>query len=195
MSKSTRLHTEQERHRRAFEVYYAQGAKRTYERVAAEMGVSVSAVKLWNKSFSWPRRLDERDAQVARGLADRSLHTGMLENERNLKIVRAALLKLAKGIGEGKLKMQMGDLDRLIRLEEHLSGADTAVCRNPTHRIVDEIEAMQDPEQLKQMWMQNILNMGRRWPEVMDVLREAVAEHDRQGAAPPARAGASPEGV
>ena len=120
MSKLRRLQSEQDRHRHAFEVYFSQGGSRSHERVAKEIGASVATVKSWSRSFGWQRRVDERDAHVAREVADRSLQSGIEEYERNLKIVRVALMKLAKGIADGKVKMQMGDLDRLIRLESFL---------------------------------------------------------------------------
>lgn len=112
---------EGEHHKKAFELYYAHGEKRSLPRLAKELGVSVAALKVWSRSFSWRTRLRERDAQVARQLADQSSHRGQAENERNLKIVRAALTLLARAITSGDLK-QLGELDRLIRLEEHLMG-------------------------------------------------------------------------
>jgi len=83
--------------------------------------MSLSTVKLWARSFHWRQRLIERDAQQARQQADRLAQGQMTDSERNLKIVRAALVRLARGIADGKVKMQMGDLDRLVRLEEHLA--------------------------------------------------------------------------
>jgi hypothetical protein len=83
--------------------------------------MSLSTVKLWARSFHWRQRLIERDAQQARQQADRLAQGQMTDSERNQKIVRAALVRLARGIADGRVKMQMGDLDRLVRLEEHLA--------------------------------------------------------------------------
>lgn len=124
MSKDDLLTTEQEHHKRAFEHYYALGEKRSYQHVAEQMGVSPSTVKLWSRSFDWRRRIHERDAQIARTVADRVIQSGIEEHDRNRKIVTMALMKLAKGIAEGKVKMQMGDLDRLIRLQGYLDSVD-----------------------------------------------------------------------
>jgi hypothetical protein len=128
MPKPDRVVTEQEHHRKAFEVYLALGEKRTYRAVAAQLGVSVSTIKLWSRTYGWPARLRERDAQLAREIADRTRSDGIVGNERHLRIVRAALIRLAKGIAEGKIRMQLSDVDRMIRLERELSGAD----RDPT---------------------------------------------------------------
>ena len=90
--------------------------------VPPEIGVSASTVKLWSRSFAWPKRIAERDATVARQIADQSLQSTVDELGRNKKIVQMALVRLAKAIADGKVKMQMGDLDRLIRLQAHLDG-------------------------------------------------------------------------
>jgi len=135
MSEPRRQQTEHDRHKRAFEIYYSQSGSRSHDRVARELSVSLATVKGWSRSFSWQRRIDERDAQVAREVADRSLQSGVEETERNLKIVRVALMKLAKGIADGKVKMQLGDLDRLIRLETFLrDGTD-----GKTPRTAEEV--------------------------------------------------------
>jgi hypothetical protein len=134
---------EKENHRKAFELYYAQGEKRSFSRLAKELGVSVASLKTWSRSFSWQKRLWERDAQAARQLADQSSHRGQAENERNLKIVRAALIYLARDITSGNLK-QLSELDKLIRLEEHLMGfaapgeASGARTSNPVVILPDD---------------------------------------------------------
>jgi len=116
------LQTEQEHQKRAFEVYYAQGGKRSHEKVARESGVSIASVKAWSRSFGWAKRVAERDAAVARQVADQTLKADVDELSRNKKIVQMAMVKLAKAIANGQIKMQLGDLDRLIRLQSYLDG-------------------------------------------------------------------------
>lgn len=137
--------TEHDRHKRAFETYYAQGGSRSHDRVAKELSVSLATVKAWSRSFGWQRRVDERDAQVAREVADRSLQSGVDETERNLKIVRVALMKLAKGIADGKVKMQLGDLDRLIRLETFLrDGSSDPDALRTAEEVLNYVKARWD---------------------------------------------------
>ena len=119
---SDRQQAEQEHHRKAFELYYAQGEKRTYREVARQMGVSVSSVKAWAGAFGWRQRIRQRDATVARQTADRVLESHLNETEQNHRIVRMALIKVAKAINSGQARLQVADLDRLIRLETFLSG-------------------------------------------------------------------------
>ncbi len=114
------LAKEQPHHEKAFEYYYALGEKRSYERVAKEFNVSPSTVKLWGKSLRWKQRLKERDLQVAREVAGRTLSDEVSHRERNLQIVHMALVQLARAVADGEVKMSLGDLDKLIRLESFL---------------------------------------------------------------------------
>jgi len=111
---------EQEHHKKAFEFYYGLSERRNYKMVAEEFGVSVGAVKVWGRSFEWSRRLRERDGEVAKAVAERSMKDGIERGVRNLKIIEMGLLQVAKAIAEGKVKPSVSDLDRLIRLEEFL---------------------------------------------------------------------------
>lgn len=106
--------------KRAFEYYCSLGAHRNYEKVAEEFGVAVSTVKTWGRSFGWRQRIQEREIEIAREVASRTIADEVNHRERNLKIVNVAMVKLAKGIVDGTVKMNMGDLDKLIRLESFL---------------------------------------------------------------------------
>lgn len=117
MSRKRLLTKEQPHQARAFEVYYDLGEHRSYERVAQESGVSASTVKLWARSFGWQDRVRERDVAIAREVADRTVTDEVSRRERSVQIVHMALVQLARGIVEGQVKMTLGDLDKLIRLE------------------------------------------------------------------------------
>lgn len=125
------LQTEQDHQKRAFELYYTQGSKRSHEKVARELGVSVASIKARSRSFSWSKRVSEKDAEQTRKLTDRVLSDQSEINNRNLKIVRAALLQTAKDISQGKVKPQMGDLERLMRFEEYLTSQRTQTGELP----------------------------------------------------------------
>ena len=115
------LQREQEHHQKAFEYYFALGEKRNYEAVAEKFGVSVSSVKLWGRSFGWKKRVKERDLEVARTMAQRSLKDEVTHRTRNRQLVQLALVQLAKAIAGGKVKMTLSDLDKLVRLEAFLA--------------------------------------------------------------------------
>jgi hypothetical protein len=109
-----------EHHKQAFETYYGLGLKRTYQAVADKIGVSSSTIKNWSRSFKWREQIRERDVAITRQAVDQTFRQGVVENERNLKIVQAALMRSAKDIAEGKVPIRIRDLDLLIQLEERL---------------------------------------------------------------------------
>jgi len=145
------LQKEQEHHRKAFEYYYALGEKRSYPATAKKFGVSVSSVKLWGRSFGWKKRLKERDAEVARTMAQRSMKDEVSHRTRNRQLVQLALVQLAKAIASGKVKMTLGDLDRLVRLEAFL--ADEPDSRQEI--LVSELRG-KSREELRAMMRQEI---------------------------------------
>ena len=136
MAKTDLLQTEQEHHKRAFELYCSLEGKRSYDKVAAAMQVASSTVRLWARSFHWQQRLREREAEIARRVADQTLQSQVDERGRRRKIVHMALMKLAKGIADGSVRMQLGDLEHLIRLQDYLDG-------NPL-----KPEQMRDPKEI-----------------------------------------------
>ena len=111
---------EQENHKKAFEFYYGLGEGRSYKLVAQEFGVALGTVKMWGRAFGWKQGCRERDAEAVRTMADRSLEENVESLARNRKIVKMGLIQVAKAIAEGKVKVTMADLDRLVRLEEYL---------------------------------------------------------------------------
>ena len=119
-NKTRTIVKEQPHHERAFEYYYALGEKRSYDKVTAEFSVSLSTVKLWGQSFNWKHRVKDRDIQIAREMASRTLSDGVNHRERNLQIVQMSLVRIAKAIVDGEVKMTLSDLDKLIRLESFL---------------------------------------------------------------------------
>ncbi len=86
--------------------------------------MSRSTIKLWSRSFDWRQRVHERDAEVARKVADRAIQVNTDGRSQNQKIVQMALVRLAKAIADGKVRMQLGDLERLIRLQKSLEPAN-----------------------------------------------------------------------
>ena len=134
---------EQENHKKAFEFYYGLGEGRSYKLVAAEFGVALGTVKMWGRVFGWRQRCRERDAEVVRTMADRSLEENVESLARNRKIVKMGLVQVAKAIAEGKVKVTMADLDRLVRLEEYLreeAGPETGGGgRGPEGSLLEEV--------------------------------------------------------
>ena len=120
---------EQEHHKKAFEFYYSLGEKRNLQQVASESKVSIGSVKLWSGAFNWQHKISQRDASVAREIAARVIGDEISSRNRNTQIVHIALVQLAKAIAEGKVRMSLSDLDKLVRLEGYLH-------EKPKHELV-----------------------------------------------------------
>jgi len=158
--KSDRSPAEQEHHKKAFELYYGLGDGRSYKRLATQLGLSPSTIKHWSGLFHWRQRISEREADAARRLADHTQQTQTNERGRNRKIVQLALMKLARGIADGKVRMQMGDLDRLIRLQSFL---DTSPLKP---------EDLRRPEDIVEYILRVFLPLDRRiQQEVLDLVQ------------------------
>ena len=148
---------EQPHQEKAFTYYYSLGEKRNYRKVAKEFDVSPSTVKLWGRSFRWKERLRERDLEVARQMASRVIGNEINHRERNLQIVHMALVQLAKAVADGQVRMSLGDLDKLIRLESFLrDGPDSRqeiICRDLRDKLDEELweEIREDEEALKRL--------------------------------------------
>jgi hypothetical protein len=160
MPQRERLATEQEHHRRAFEIYAAMEGRRSYETVARQMDVSLSSVKLWAGTFGWQARLKQREATLARQMADRVLETRTTDNDQYRKLVRMALIKVAKAINADKVRVQVADLDRLVRLEQYLDETDAK--RSPTDY------AHFTEEQLKARLLEIVSSLVREFPDIRD---------------------------
>ena len=141
-SQNRLLVKEQPHQIRAFEYYYSLGECRSYDKVAAEFEVAVSTVKLWGRSFGWKERTRDRDLEVAREVATRTLDGEVSRRERNTQIIQMAILQLAKAVAEGQLKMTLSDLDRLVRLEAYLN--DEPESRKEI--ILDDLRQKTDDE-------------------------------------------------
>ena len=135
---------EQENHRKAFEMYFALGEKRSYRQIAQQLGVSLPTIKNWAAEFDWRRRIAERDAEVGRRMADRTLQSSVEERERNKKIIHMALMKVAKAIAEGKVKAKISDLDCLLRLQTFLDERRDEKSERP-ETVTDVLEELETP--------------------------------------------------
>ena len=144
MSKHRHQRIEQENHRKAFEMYFALGEKRSYRQIAQQLGVSLPTIKLWARSFSWQRRIAERDAEGARRMADRTLQETATDQQRNRKLLNLALSKLARAVLDGSVKMNLSDLDRLIRLQTFLDERRDEKSERP-ETVTDVLEELETP--------------------------------------------------
>ncbi len=131
-----------DRHQQAFEVYAAGGTKRTFKQVAEQLGVSDRTVRHWAKEGKWRQRLAEREVQAARQAVDQVIGSATVNATRKRKMVELALMKVIKAISSDKVRIQVGDLDRLLRLQAFLDGdgvviSAEALRQRPAQEVLD----------------------------------------------------------
>ena len=113
---------EKDRHRAAFEQYVALGETRSLSKLANRLGFSINAVKNWSARFHWQERIEERQREVSRVLANKTLRAEVDGRLRSQQLVQVALIQIAKQLAEGRIKATFSDLDKLLRLERFLEG-------------------------------------------------------------------------
>lgn len=142
---------ESDRHRRAFEIYYALGEKRTIAEVARRVGVNDSAVFNWSAAFQWKKRVEERERLVGELLAEQVIEEEVQSRNDALKICRAVQLRYAEKLKLGKAIIEAGDFANVVKLElllrgkatsraEHLLGGDVV------DRLIDALSAVIERE-------------------------------------------------
>lgn len=182
MSASKTSRPEQERHQQAFERYYALGEKRSFARLAQDLGVSVATLKVWSRKYSWQNRVRERDATVARQVADQSIQSLVDETSRNKRIVQMALIRLAKAIASGQIKMQLGDLDRLIRLQSFLDGYSEGQTWD---QMTPEQLAQRFDHLLVHMTLEDLKRFRDEAQRLEDIRNHRLNAHERLTLRPP----------
>ena len=109
---------ETKRQKAAFEYYYELGKDRTYGKVCDKFGVSRAAVKVWSDKYMWKERVEERDAEIARGMKEKDEDSFIAEMEGNRKIIRAAMAEFIKKLKEGKVEVEkVRDAVNLLKLD------------------------------------------------------------------------------
>ncbi len=133
------LRRETPRHHEAFELYVAQGGRRSYRAVARAIGVSVLAVRHWARSFDWPARVAERDVGIARKLAKRTDESIVQVKARYHAMINKLVEALCRHhLGKDLKELRhperttLTDLERLVRLDLVLLGEPDLVARLET---------------------------------------------------------------
>ena len=130
--------------------------RRSYAEVAREFGVSLPTVNRWGSKGKWRQRVQQRDLAIARRKADRAEAAQVGVHSRRTKLVELGLIKLANAIAKGDVRPSYGDLDRLVRLEGHLTGTDKTLPLDEVDRLFQLFlraieQEIHDPEQRRRI--------------------------------------------
>jgi hypothetical protein len=128
--KETLLHSE------AFEYYYSLGKDRSLVQVAQKFSKSETSVNKWNKAFSWQERIELRDIENSKKLAEKTDSTIVNEKANYRKIIKAAIATFVEKLKSKEIKViEVSDLEKLIKLDLLLMGEST----EEIHKIIVEI--------------------------------------------------------
>lgn len=102
----------------AFEYYYSLGDGRTYKAVADHFGIKPSQVGLWASSFSWQRRVAERNADIALKM-QRQTDRQILQDQKDYrKILRALTQIFAENVKNKKVSVaDIKDFERVVKMD------------------------------------------------------------------------------
>ena len=106
------------RHQEAFDYYYSLGDDRSYAKVAEKFNVSLGTITKWAGSFSWQRRVVERDRKIALQM-QREMDKQILEDKKQYhSIIKASISMYIKNLKAGKVKIDsVKDLVALINCD------------------------------------------------------------------------------
>ncbi len=114
------------KHQEAFNCYYSLGPKRGYTEVARNLAVSRTAVAEWGRAFAWQERVEQRDAENARRLEEKTNDSVVATKANYRKIVRAAIGRWVENYKAKAVNLDTAaDLERLIKLDLLLLGEAT----------------------------------------------------------------------
>lgn len=153
------------RHQEAFDFYYSLGDNRSYAKVAEQFNVTVGTVTKWAGSFSWQRRVVERDRKIALQM-QREMDKQILQDKKNYrKIIQATINKYVENFKAGKVEVTgIKDLIALIECDTKLMAmldkgtADdinslisvSGETSDTVNRLMDELAGVVEPPDLEE---------------------------------------------
>lgn len=153
------------KHQTAFDFYYSLGDDRSYAKVAEQFNVSIGTVAKWAGSFSWQRRIVERDRKIALQM-QRALDKQILEDKKSYrKIIQATINKYVENFKAGKVEVtSIKDLIALIECDTKLMAMlDKGTADNldslisvsgetsdTVNRLMDELAGVEEPPDLEE---------------------------------------------
>lgn len=145
------IKTETLRHQKAFDFYYALENKRSFPKVAREFTVSKESIKKWAKSFNWKKRIQQRDAENAKKLEQKTdriivdtkanYRQMITDNLKTLKKVFDTAFEVKNGKKQLKINAKTSlDLSHLITAIEKNVKMDLLLLGEATERIEEKHE-------------------------------------------------------
>lgn len=119
-----KLSKENELQKKAFEIYYMLGEKRSLRAVAEEIGRTERTVAGWSRSFNWVSRVTQRNIEDAKNRREEQINTQLTDVRTKYRIIiNNFMAQLSKDVLDGKIKIRnVQDFERLVKLDLLLMG-------------------------------------------------------------------------
>lgn len=119
-----KLSKENELQKKAFEIYYMLGEKRSLRAVAEEIGRTERTVAGWSRSFNWVSRVTQRNIEDAKNRREEQINTQITDVRTKYRIIiNNFMAQLSKDVLDGKIKIRnVQDYERLVKLDLLLMG-------------------------------------------------------------------------
>lgn len=119
-----KLSKENELQKKAFEIYYMMGEKRSLRAVAEEIGRTERTVAGWSRSFSWVARVTQRNIEDAKNRREEQINTQLTDVRTKYRIIiNNFMAQLSNDVLNGKIKVKnINDFEKLVKLDLLLMG-------------------------------------------------------------------------
>ena len=122
-----KLSKENELQRKAFELYYGLGDKRSLRAVAETIGRTERTVAGWSRVFNWVARVTQRNIENAQNNNEAKITAELTDVRTKYRIlINNLMADFSKDIAQGKVKVKnINDFERLVKLDMLLMGEAT----------------------------------------------------------------------
>jgi len=105
------------RQKQIFDIYYSLGDKRSLEKLNetlknipeySDKTPSVITLKKWSKKFNWQERIQQRDAEISKGLEKKINKDIINEKAEHRKLIKAILNELKRSLIEYQNEIKEG---------------------------------------------------------------------------------------
>ncbi|HOC53301.1 MAG TPA: hypothetical protein PKJ39_06215 [Caldisericia bacterium] len=105
------------RQKQIFDIYYSLGDKRSLEKLKenlkntpeySEKTPSLDTLKSWSKKFNWQERIQQRDAEISKGLEKKINQDIVNEKAEHRKLIKAILNELKRSLIEYQNEIKEG---------------------------------------------------------------------------------------
>lgn len=122
-----KLTNENELQKRAFEMYYGLGDKRSLKAVAETIGRTERTVAGWSRSFNWVARVTQRNIENAKNKQEEAINTQLTDVRTRYRVViNNLMVELSQRVVKGEFKVKnITDFEKLVKLDLLLMGEAT----------------------------------------------------------------------